>query len=478
MATAQGGRQDGHRVPVRDWRSRHGWLLALSSVVVVLIMPSAARATVVTLGFDDGDRTQYQVGPILASHGMHATFYINSGEVGSSSYYMTWSQIHDLAADGNEIAGHTLTHPNLTQLTPEEQRRQICDDRTNLLNQGFSPVVSFAYPYDKYNSTTTSIVQECGYTTGRRVGGLDCCGYPVAETIPPLDPFITRTPEAIGSTTSLATMESYVTQAEQSGGGWMQLVFHLVCDGCATLSINPSQLSAFLDWLEPRAASGTAVETVADVMAPRGYARPNGASPFLTSLVPAYKGCSAPNATHGAPLSFASCNPPAQASDYLTLGSPDANGSAALGTALVSYVTVPGDPSTPADEADVRVTVKMHDIRSKLHLSDYTGEVQIVSDLRITDQDNTPSPDGSTTGTVQDAPLSAAVACTSTASATVGSDCSVQTTVNALDPGAVKEGRRSVWELGHVRAYDGGSDGVASTTGDNTLFMDQGLFTP
>jgi hypothetical protein len=29
-----------------------------------------------------------------------------------------------------------------------------------------------------------------------------------------------------------------------------------------------------------------------------------------------------------------------------------------------------------------------------------------------------------------------------------------------------------------VQVYDGGADGVASTTADNTLFMDQGIFIP
>ena len=32
------------------------------------------------------------------------------------------------------------------------------------------------------------------------------------------------------------------------------------------------------------------------------------------SLVPAYSQCAAPNRTHGPPLAFASCNPPAQTS--------------------------------------------------------------------------------------------------------------------------------------------------------------------
>jgi hypothetical protein len=44
-------------------------------------------------------------------------------------------------------------------------------------------------------------------------------------------------------------------------------------------------------------------------------------------------------------------------------------------------------------------------------------------------------------------------------------------------PGAVVEGRRAIWALGPVQLFDGGSDGVASTT-PNTLFATQGVFVP
>ena len=67
--------------------------------------------------------------------------------------------------------------------------------------------------------------------------------------------------------------------------------------------------------------------------------------------------------------------------------------------------------------------------------------------------------------------------CQATASTTVGSTCSLTTTADAIAPGMVLEGKRSVWELGTVRVQDGGSDGVAST-GPNTTFLRQGVFVP
>ena len=63
------------------------------------------------------------------------------------------------------------------------------------------------------------------------------------------------------------------------------------------------------------------------------------------------------------------------------------------------------------------------------------------------------------------------------ADATIGSTCSVSTTFDAVTPGSVPEGKRSIWELGQVQVFDGGPDGVASTPG-NSLFAVQGVFVP
>ena len=54
------------------------------------------------------------------------------------------------------------------------------------------------------------------------------------------------------------------------------------------------------------------------------HPRPAGASPMRMPLVPAYAACAAANRTHGPPLAFASCNPPAQTSSQAAVGTPDA----------------------------------------------------------------------------------------------------------------------------------------------------------
>ena len=128
---------------------------------LALAAPARSAQTIVSIQFDDG-RGQAPVRAILARHHVHATFFINTGYTGTPDYY-TWAQLHELAADGNEIAGHTLTHRDLPSLSPAEQLREICGDRAALVAHGFRPV-DFAYPFGSYTKATERIVQRCGYS--------------------------------------------------------------------------------------------------------------------------------------------------------------------------------------------------------------------------------------------------------------------------------------------------------------------------
>jgi hypothetical protein len=206
-----------------------------------------------------------------------------------------------------------------------------------------------------------------------------------------------------------------------------------------------------------------------------GYPRPRGATPFRVPLVPAFQQCAAPNRTHGAPLALSSCSPPVQASANLTFGSPDANGKAANALGFVVLRAVAGNPSTPADEADAVLSVSLTDVRSTAGLGDYTGELQETTTLRITDKAS--GPGGNQAATVQDIPYPVTVPCAATSSSLIGSTCSLLTGLDALVPGTVAEGKRTIWELDQVRVLDGGPDGLASTA-DNSLFAVQGVYAP
>ncbi len=225
--------------------------------------------TVVSLEFDHATSDQLPGIALAAGHGMHVTVFALSGRVGTPGY-MTVTQLQALQAAGDEIGGHTIDHPDLSKLSPAAQRQEICGDRQALEAEGLD-VTDFAYPYGHFDAATPGIVRGCGYESARGTGGLaspdGCYGScPAVESIPPANPFDTRTVDSVLDTTPLTTLERYVTHAEQARGGWVQIVFHHVCDRCDQYAVSQPTLAAFLAWLAPRSARGTVVETVRRVI--------------------------------------------------------------------------------------------------------------------------------------------------------------------------------------------------------------------
>ncbi|HEY1570954.1 MAG TPA: polysaccharide deacetylase family protein [Pseudonocardiaceae bacterium] len=251
-------------------RMRFRRLLVVLLAVLGLAVPGVAVAaqpnTVVSLTFDDGDADQVLAADILATHRMPGTYYIISGAVGSPGY-LTLDQIRHLAAQGNEIGGHTVSHLDLTQVSLAEARRQVCQSRQILTDWGFR-VTSFAYPDGSASADVRAVVRDCGYHSARLDGGLlskGCEDCAPAGAFRPPDPYGLPTPAQVDTSWSLADLQHVVTSAERTGG-WVPLVFHHVCDTpvCGPLSIRTETLRAFADWLADR--GGTQVKTVDQVI--------------------------------------------------------------------------------------------------------------------------------------------------------------------------------------------------------------------
>jgi hypothetical protein len=212
-----------------------------------------------------------------------------------------------------------------------------------------------------------------------------------------------------------------------------------------------------------------------------GHPRPKSATGADITLVPTFAPCSQPNREHGPPLAFGSCSPPAQQSSYLTVGTPDANGLASRFAGKVSYAIIPGNPTTPADEAEVRLTATLTDVLCRVDgpactadaLSDFSGRVRLQFAVRITDKYNALGH----SITMQSTALSVDIPCSVTPATTAGSDCDTATTLDALVPGIVPEGKRSNWELEGIVVYDGGPSGDHST-GSPTPFLVPGVWVP
>ncbi len=216
-----------------------------------------------------------------------------------------------------------------------------------------------------------------------------------------------------------------------------------------------------------------------------GYARPKAATPLYVALVPVYTPCTTPNRVHGGGLPGPSCTPPALGSASLTTGTPDSNGAEANMTAGYRATVCEGGA---CGAGDVLFSFSATDVRCAAGTApcgpantasgaDYTGELRVTSSLRITDRLNGGS--GTTAmATGPDTPFPVTVQCTGTADASIGARCALDTSANAVVPGAVPSGARSLWEMGSLSVFDGGPDGDVDTAAGNALFLTQGLFAP
>jgi hypothetical protein len=249
-------------------------VIAASAVPWVGASPPPAAAvtpaTIVTIEWHDGNADQMGTRQILFDHGMHATFLVNTGPIlGADPAKLTVSQLQTLFGDGNEIGGHTLDHVNVQPLSTAEARYEVCTDRNNLLTMGLQPT-SLAYPFASFDPGSEDVAHYCNYAGASATAGLTIKG-PVANTVPPADPYAVRTVNAVKKSTKLATLERYVLDAEAAaqsdGSAWTIFVFHHLCDAhCGPYVVSAAKFDAFLDFLQTEAANGVVVETMAQVI--------------------------------------------------------------------------------------------------------------------------------------------------------------------------------------------------------------------
>ncbi|MFM5206341.1 polysaccharide deacetylase family protein, partial [Aeromonas veronii] len=114
--------------------------------------------------------------PLLEKNGYKAVVYVVTGEgynrwdvehptnPDTKVSLMSGEQVKALAASGHvEIGGHTLTHPRLSKLTPEQQAHEIQENKRQLEALLGHPLLSFAYPYGDMNESAKEQAIAAGY---------------------------------------------------------------------------------------------------------------------------------------------------------------------------------------------------------------------------------------------------------------------------------------------------------------------------
>ena len=128
--------------------------------------------TAVTFSYDDGVTQDIRLVEILNRYGLKATFNLNSELLGKdgcldilgkkiSHYKLQPHEINEVYK-AHEIASHTLTHPDLTEMSAEEVIRQVERDRLKLSELSGVEVIGMAYPgkQPNYNSRIAQIIED------------------------------------------------------------------------------------------------------------------------------------------------------------------------------------------------------------------------------------------------------------------------------------------------------------------------------
>lgn len=117
----------------------------------------------VVLTFDDGYDDNYKYAlPLLNKYNFHATFNILTGSIGKDEY-MTKDQLKELVAAGNELGGHSISHPDLSKLGDEKLEKEVSESKKVLEQISGQPVISFCYPAGKFSEEVEKTVKSAGY---------------------------------------------------------------------------------------------------------------------------------------------------------------------------------------------------------------------------------------------------------------------------------------------------------------------------
>ena len=114
----------------------------------------ADLSNTVVITFDDG----YQdfltdAMPVLKQHGFTATVFLATGRIQQDSMrfegvdYLTWQDVRDLHKEEITFGSHTVTHPDLRCLGPEQIEYELGYSKEVIEQKLGAPVTSFSYPF-------------------------------------------------------------------------------------------------------------------------------------------------------------------------------------------------------------------------------------------------------------------------------------------------------------------------------------------
>lgn len=125
-------------------------------------IPIPEKSIVIT--FDDGYMDNYtNAFTILKELDMKATIFVITSGI-DDGYYLSSSQIKELANYGIDIQSHTVNHVHLDTLSYDKQLDELSKSKKQLESLTGKAVISIAYPFGSYNPDSEKAAKDAGYS--------------------------------------------------------------------------------------------------------------------------------------------------------------------------------------------------------------------------------------------------------------------------------------------------------------------------
>ena len=162
------------------WLARRGyraWSAGRYAEALAAREPLPARLVVLT--FDDGyANTVREGGPALRAHGLSATVFLVTGQMGRKPGWMaasrrdvsgrllTWDEARNAAGGEFAFESHTHAHAALPGLAAAEIREELARSGQELAERGLGRGRVVAWPYGAYEPRLAPLAREQGYAAG------------------------------------------------------------------------------------------------------------------------------------------------------------------------------------------------------------------------------------------------------------------------------------------------------------------------
>lgn len=121
-----------------------------------------------TTSWDDGYTYDLRMASILEKHGLTGTFYVSPAVQKGTNPMLSDAEISSLG-QRHEIGAHTITHPHLPTLSPEQALQEMVASKQWIEERTGKPCAMFCYPYGDENASIRALAKQAGFAGARGI---------------------------------------------------------------------------------------------------------------------------------------------------------------------------------------------------------------------------------------------------------------------------------------------------------------------